>query len=378
MAGLFVKKRSRTSFPPFTLDLASADGLCDQVTAGLRESIRTGFYKSGDVLPSMARMAKALGVSEIVLRGACRRLQAEGLLMARPRVGNVVLPPRTPVWRGQVLCVLTDHDLNPQICVVVEKLRERLTRNGFMFSQVTVIVDTDEKLDFSGLDFALKRPLDFVVTIFRHPEIERRISASGIPFAVVGGKGDVQPGCVGSVVYSGSHARTALVRQCRRQGIGSVKIVASCKRGGMQECLLEDLRTAGISASIVLVDVVPDENRRFEAVVSAGYAFVVGNLRRKGFRFPDLYIVCDDFLATGMLQAFLEAGKPIPETVRLVSYSNGGFGPYFPKSVACLEADAAANGNEVADRIGGWLLRRRPFPSSYLQHVFRPGETFPA
>ncbi|MBR4893967.1 MAG: winged helix-turn-helix transcriptional regulator, partial [Kiritimatiellae bacterium] len=176
-------------FLPFSIDRAAHESLTNQLTTGFRESIRIGYYRAGDVLPSVNLIALQLGVSEIVVRGAFRRLVDEGLLSSRRKIGHTVRTLEKPLWKGHVRCVMTDLDINPQLCVIVEGIRRALSMKGYLFSQVTVLTDVKGPLDFSALDVALSRPLDFAVTVFRNHDIEKRLSAAGIPFAVIGGKG---------------------------------------------------------------------------------------------------------------------------------------------------------------------------------------------
>ena len=142
---------SENAICPFRLDRASRDSLTDQLTNGLRDAIHSRFYKADAVLPPMPELARHLGVSEIIVRTAYRRLAEEGLLLARPRRGTVVLPSKSPVWRGHVLCVMCDHDFNSQMAIGIEKIREVLTNNGFLFSQVSVLDDINANFDYSGL-----------------------------------------------------------------------------------------------------------------------------------------------------------------------------------------------------------------------------------
>ena len=200
---------------PFELDRACRTSLGDQLAAALRDAIRNRFYVSGDVLPSKEALARDLGVSEIVVRKAYRALASDGLVMARPRIGTVVLPKQTPVWRGHVLCVMSDHDFNFRVSTAVEIVRDRLTREGYLFSQVAALRDRDWKMDFTALDYSLRRSIDFVVLIFGDEEIERHLSSAGIPYAVVGGAWQDRPGCVGRIVCSSRRAVADFVSHCR-------------------------------------------------------------------------------------------------------------------------------------------------------------------
>jgi DNA-binding LacI/PurR family transcriptional regulator len=86
--------------------------------------------------------------------------------------------------------------------------------------------------------------------------------------------------------------------------------------------------------------------------------------------------VTDDFLAAGMLVGAIANGIDIPRDVRLIAYSNGGFGPFFCRPVAKIEQNADLNAEEARKRICDWLFLRKPFPNSYIQAKFIMGDTF--
>ena len=362
---------------PFALDRASGESYKCQLAEGLRQAIRSGYYSSGDILPPLNAAAKELGVSEIVARAAYRILAAEGLVVSRQRVGTVVQPPKTPIWRGHVLCVMTDYDFNVQAAGTIGELRELLTRNGYLFSQVLVLLDVKGRPDFAGLNVALSRPVDFAVLVESLPCIERRLSESGVPYVVVGNGSADLPGCVGSVQFSTRRAVVALVRKCVRRRIRSVTIVgASNGASATQRALLAAFADAKILVRHVGLLVTWGE-RRAERAMRAGFDFVECILSRKRRRLPDLYYADDDWIARGMIAAFLARGVRLPDDVRFACSSNGGFRPMYTKSVAVVECDPYERGAEAARRVYAWLTSRRPFPSSPVEASFVEGGTFP-
>jgi len=362
---------------PFKLDRASRDSLTDQLTNGLRDAIHSRFYKAEDVLPAMPVLARFLGISEIIVRTAYRRLADEGLVLARPRRGTVVLPSKSPVWRGHVLCVMCDHDFNIQIALGIEKIREVLTHNGFLFSQVAVLDDVNAEIDFSGLDIALSRPTDFVVLFYELPKVMKRLSDSGVPFVIIGGKGDEPPGCVGRIAVSPKQAIDEFVRHCRRARISCVEVV-SCSRYDMYEMMVaKALKKAGISVGRTVVPVHIYVPYRCENVMHDGYEFVERKLSEKNFKFPSLYFIMDDWLASGMLYAFQAHRVRIPEDVKFVCYTNRGFGPIYPKPITFFSCDPFKMGDEFAKRIYDYLVLHKPFPNTYVKCEYLVGETFP-
>ena len=362
---------------PFKLDRASRDSLTDQLTNGLRDAIHSRFYKADDALPPMPELAKYLGVSEITVRTAYRRLAEEGLVLARPRRGTVVLPSKSPVWRGHVLCVMCDHDFNCQMALGIEKIREVLTHNGFLFSQVSVLDNKDAITDHSGLDIALSRSIDFIILFYDRPQVVKRLSASGVSFVIIGGKGDEPPGCVGRVAISPKQAIDEFVRHCRRARVSYVEIV-SCSRYDMYERLIaKALKSVGVSVRRTVVPVQDHVPYRCENVMHAGYEFVSRSLAGKNFKFPSLYFVMDDWLASGMLCAFQAHGVRIPDDIKFACYTNRGFGPMYSKPITFFSCDPFKMGDELSWRIYDYLVLHKPFPNTYVKCEYILGETFP-
>lgn len=354
---------------PFGLDRSCKTSLGDQLVVALRDAIHNGFYISGDVLPSKEALARELGVSEIVVRTAYRTLAAEGLVMARPRIGTVVLPKQTPVWRGHVLCVMSDHDFNFRLSTVVEIIRDRLTREGFLFSQVSALRDRNWKLDFTALDYSMRRSIDFMVLVFGDNEIEEHLSSSGIPYAVVGGAWNERSGCVGRIACSSKRAVSDFVRHCKCEQVRNISLVYCNRKDATAISVQEALTSVGISVSEVRVAAAVD-SCRLENVVRAGdmagrRIFFNGSNRKT----PDLVFVTDDFLAVGVLASASRLGVRIPEDVRFACIANAGKRPYSRKPISCLSFDAAACGRMVAESLIGYLKLRRPLPSRAFESV---------
>ena len=64
---------------PFSLNRNDGHPLVVQLADGLRQAIIDGYYRPGDILPTYRDLAPIAGVSEIVTRGALKRLAEEGL-----------------------------------------------------------------------------------------------------------------------------------------------------------------------------------------------------------------------------------------------------------------------------------------------------------
>ena len=364
---------------PFTLDRSSRDSLSGQLAGGLRAAIQSGYYAPGDVLPSQVEMAKWLSVSEIVARLACRRLMDEGMIVSRARLGSVVLPARTPVWRGHVLFVMTDFDFNFMQSGIVSTLREQLTRSGYSFSQTMALRRKDRTLDLLGLEDALRRPVDFVVQCFTDEGVSQRLKESRIPFVVVRYQSDAKSpdGSVGTIDMSKLHAIRDFVDKCRKRHVETVEIVCCERLDGCVDSMMRMLENAGITPSARWLGRLEWGIARMETAERKGYDFAKKNLCRKGFRLPGLYYVTDDYIARGMLTAFSECGVLMPDDVRFVCVARRGARPVYGKSIAVVESDPEACGREVSRRILAWLSRRSQFPSVKIEDRFVKGETFP-
>ena len=79
----------------------------------------------------------------------------------------------------------------------------------------------------------------------------------------------------------------------------------------------------------------------------------------------------------GAVPVLLERGVRIPEDVKVVSLANKGFGPVFPKSLARIEFDFAAEAKRMAAGLMVWFRTGR-FPElKDICPTYVRGETFP-
>lgn len=68
-----------------------------QLAEIMRQRIRKGVWKTGDVLPSFDSMAQEFHVARVTVRQAVKMLEGEGLLAPRRGLGTTVLPSPDPV-----------------------------------------------------------------------------------------------------------------------------------------------------------------------------------------------------------------------------------------------------------------------------------------
>ena len=145
---------------PFSVSRNDGRPLVAQVADGLRQAIVAGFYWPGDVVPPSRDLAPKLGVSRIVTKAALAQLSAEGLVVARPRIGTVVRDRNVKQWKGRVIFACPEGDENYAQTVLAGTLRNRLTEAGYLFTQVCLPQKARDRYDFARLDAALSQSAD--------------------------------------------------------------------------------------------------------------------------------------------------------------------------------------------------------------------------
>lgn len=361
---------------PFALDRTCKKSLSDQLATGLRDAIRIGYYRTGTVLPSKESLASCLGVSEIVVRTAYGKLASEGLVVSRPRIGTVVLPAKSPVWRGQVLCVMTDHDFNFRLNTVVEMLRSGLTREGFLFSQVQILYDREEQPDYTAFDHSVKHAVDFAILAFGDETIERHLSESGVPYVVFGGAWSGLKGCIGCLQFYYRDAISDFVKHCLSSRVKDVMIACCNRTTPLCDMLADALSGAGIAADIACV---PSDRHfnRLESVAQSGAAFARKTFSCSRDALPDVVYVTDDFLASGILAETAAMGLRIPEDIKMVCNITEGCRPYSKSSLAGISVDPASAGERFADALLEYLKCNKPFSNIVVNVPYVRGESFP-
>ena len=363
-----VSREGRHGGLPFAVVRSSRATLVEQVAEGLRRAIDSGFYKAGDVLPTTRDLAAALGVSRIVTRAAMRELAEAGLINPKPSVGSVVLGRRGKLWRGNVLFVSRANGCAYYINVFTATLRKRLVKAGWLFTQVSAIVDSRGRVDTSELELQLTHPVTLAVVLFDNPAAERVLSRSGVPFVTIG---DVPAcrlkGCVGHVRYDRAAAAAEVAKAAVEAG------VKTALQAGWDD--FDDigpaLKAAGVRTSKWTIPV-PKDGKLPSAVSFAARDAFAGRLKGS---MPDLVYFSDDYVCAGALAAFAAAGIRVPEDVRVVTWVNRGNEPVFAKELSRMEMDPEGDADKVAASVLA-RLEGRPgdFPPT-LGPVFRKGAT---
>ena len=368
---------SKKSSLPFAVDRHSAISLIDQVVDGFRRAIVAGRYPYGSTLPTLVEIASGLGVSMNVVRAAMKRLSGEGLVGARRGVGCVVNPKGMKLCLGRVVIVQMCGDEGYYFNVLAGAIRESLSRDGYFVTGITVFRRAGGAFDFSRLEMDLRERTDLVVLISDNAPAIALLSRLGVPFIVVG-RNRAKPAaqcCLGCVREDFDAGMDAVAAECARAGVRSVLVVRAWRR--RQETFAA-LRSAGIEAVDWRVPMMRSRYGRIEGVQRAGMAAFAARLKNGRGWLPELLLFSDDdILASGCLMALACSGVRIPEDVRVVTLSNKGLGPVYPRTLARLELDSASFGEVVARFVHGLLSGAANAKAPVLSSVYIPGESFP-
>lgn len=360
---------------PFSIDRSGSKSLIDQMVDGIKAAVASGHYQPGEKLPSVRALAELAGVSLIVPRLAIRRLEREGVVTTRPRIGTLVCDAGEKRWRGRILFVVPETDGNFMINIVTGEMRKGLAMRGYHLERVTVPMRANGKYDFTFLDLAMKMRPDLIIVAFRRPDVIRRIRSLKIPFVVMGelDKGPVE-GALGVVGITDVAAAQQFVRQCQRHGVKRVMEVGfyRASTGGVKRLFKE----SGIVCDTWVIRHKGDCRRHDLVGMSAAAAF---ERRLAGGRswLPDAFYFNDDFVASGALTVLTHHGIRIPEDVKVVSFVNLGLGPIFYRKLTAFECDSFCFGKSIADVLLRFLDDGK-WPGDLLYKVrYIPGETFP-
>lgn len=339
---------------PFAVNRNDSRSLADQVTDGLRTAIVGGYYAPGEVVPTSRDLAPMLGVSRIVTIAALERLVAEGYLVSRPRIGSIVRDRNAKQWRGHVVFVYPQGDVDYFPTIFAEELRLGLNRAGYLFTRASVGRALDGgPCDFSLLDAALSRAVDLAVVFDNRAAIFRHLAARNIPYAAVAHCNAAPAGAVGLTRFDYEAAVPHFVSACRAAGVRNAVVLR-------WDSMMCDAAPALLAAGIAVrtVSVKPDfAGGKLAGVERAGYEtfrkLLAGG--RNAPRPDRLYFFTDDYLARGALAAMAEARIAAPEDVRIATWANAGLAPIYHRELSRLEIDPAAAGAAAADAALAYL-----------------------
>ena len=353
---------------PFKVDRALHGGLTDQLAAGLRQAILSGFYRAGDVLPTLEELAHATGTSMRVPREAIDRLRAEGLVQPRRAVGSIVIDSRHQAWKGHVLFILSDADGSYYANVYAARVQQGLIEAGYLFSRVSV-VGREGIANSGALESALAQNVTLgIIFCPRDGRIAKRLEGRGIPYVVIGEQEVGGNLCRGWIRFNRAAAVQGFVDRCRQVGARRILSVEFEGEGGVD--IAPALEGTGLELRRECFRAPPGAGRLELIQREVMERFIKG----RGWS-ADVVFFADDFLAMGGLIALLAKQVRIPEDLKVATFANDGFGPVFPIELTRLSMDPVGHAVETI----GWLLailRRDPLPDEpVLKSVYRQGQS---
>lgn len=360
---------------PFAVSRTNGRDLTSQIVDGLRRAIVCGYYKPGDVLPTLGELSAGLGVSMNVVRTAVRRLAEEGFILPRRHIGSVVQPLGLKIRRGHVLLV-QNGTASSHANAIVGAIRSSLVRQGYLVTTVAVFCDANGRYDLVPLEMELRGTVNLAILVMNRPAVERMLAKSGIPFMIYGDRRCRAPNFAGLVRQSLGEAQGEVVDECARLGIKRILAVRMWQQ--RSDNLAERFAKAGMAIDEWCVWSQELESRD-EAVQRAGLARFAERFRSEGRAWlPELLVFPDDdYLAAGCLMALLAEGVRVPEDVRVVTLANKGIAPVFIKPLSRLEIDPQRFGEKIAGYALDFLRGETVPDDAQVCPTYVPGETFP-
>ena len=359
--------------PRFSLDRTRCGNLAEQITAGLRTAIETGYYRAGDILPPVRDLAGILDVSKGVAEQAVSKIREEGLISPRPAVGSVVCAKNRPRWKGVALIVYLGDAIRYEAMVAGE-VRNMLSDAGYLALTSMIRNVSGDAPDFSLVEAQLCQHVDVVVQVAGSPKLSAWLAARGVPYVSYSRSEPPDGGNnVGFVRRRWNLVPDAFIARCRARNVKSVLIIEAWAN---DDNAVNILKRAAVTARRWRLP------RPKQGMDVRSLCEIAMNAFKKRFAseghawLPDVLLFADDYLTTGALQALLAEGVRIPEEVSVVTWSNRWEGPIYSKPFTRLEMDAVAHGRMIADGVREYLANGM-FPQNLeTKPEYIQGETF--
>ena len=360
---------------PFSIDRFSGKSLADQIADGIRGAVASGVYRSGDVLPTRKQFARALKVSERAPREAVAALAREGLVYTQRCVGTTVAEKGVRRCRGRVLFVETGDCCSYFHSALRMAFWRKLTSSGYLVTDVVCPRGSSGAVDLLQLETALRRHMDFAVTFQNEPRILSLIERAGVRFLSLARDVGDYPHCAGRCSLEVDGAVSRFLAHCRKRRVRSVLQV-----GLLGEESVLDVRSCATDGelSVATWDIPRGTNRSgVENITHAVQCAFSNRIAANRRWLPDVLLFRDDYVARGALSALLSAGVRIPEEVRVVTLSNRGNCPVFPKTLARIEIDPVRCGVVNAEHVLSALGTGTRGREGTAEYHFVRGATFP-
>jgi DNA-binding LacI/PurR family transcriptional regulator len=324
---------------PFKIKSKKGAKLTDQVVTGLRHAIRSGTFRTGDLLPTCKKMATQAGVSEIIIRHAVKRLADEGLLRVRTYPGTTVSSVR-----GHVL-YLTWHDPTMYYHSALSSVVTERLRASSVLLRVTHISYEEAKKGFPDVQTDLARAISLAVVEGIANGVDELLESKGIPF-IHFAAGRPSPLATRAVLMRHALVFPEIRDHCLACGVRNMLLMGIVPNDERDTQLAKLLADAGVRCHMTALPptAVPgtaEFNERQALTAMEAW------LKRER-QLPDLIWFSDDFVAQGALTAMANRGIRIPEDVQVISWANAGLGPVFIKPLTRVEMDPTQHGEAIA------------------------------
>ena len=327
--------KTTANYSVYSLDPAERETLTEQLTDNLRRAIANGIYKPGDKLPGVRQMAALCGTSVQVPIDAVKILTDEGFVKARPRVGCVVLGRSRKVWHGRILMLHVGAHSNYGQNVFCAEVASLLGAANWRVGHFYVPRRKTGYCDLKALSRELAEKYDLVLLPAYDPPVVRVVQKSGIPYMLLAAQVGEQKGsgCIGFMTHNEHQAIAEFVEHCREQ---SIRHVLNVRLAASDLPNLDALRSIGTKIECILIDGEMSDLRAESFSRNAHDAILARFGDGRAAR-PDLVYFTDDYLAIGGLWALERLGLRAPDDVKVVSLSNYGNAPFYPKALTRFE-----------------------------------------
>jgi len=318
----------------------------------LRQTIVAGSFKKGDRLPSSRVLATRLGVSQIVIRNAFRRLEQDGMLECRHGSGTYF---KRSTVRRQTIAILTEQDIaSPRASYfyrcLIEQTRQALERAGcrvilFIGRQQPGTMDYRHRDAIDDLTEAhADDPFAAVVMVsgLLREAWRRKCQALGVPMV-----GPFYP--PDSVFLRSSYT-------IDYRGMIAAAVARFAASGARRPALVSwDKTQAAVFKSCVV-----SAGMKFRRELMHFWNGHAGNSGYHGFRRiwsrtpalrPDAVLFTDDILFMDARLALAEFGIRIPEQLQVITHYNLGSEILIPFPATLLAIDPGAVAAELAEMV---------------------------
>ena len=329
-----------------------------QMADGIRSAIASGFWKSGDTLPTAAVFQKELGTGGFVPRTALRQLADEGVIILKKHVGAVVAPRKATVRHGlrRIAFISGGNRESYYVNVHAFALQKIFEQSGCELIHIQISrseKDADAK-DLSSLKTHLKFGLDFAICFTESRNVAKLLDAAQVKYIYEGGSGREFPNAIATInlEIESQACMEELATHWKSNRVRDVLVV------DFEHVMPRNAITSFVQSGMRfrrLVVKPPRDRNYLQDIQQAGLDAVVKFFAAERNRAnpPDAIFFYDDYLAAGCLIALAATGLRVPEDIRVATLANKGLGPVWFKPLTRLEYDPVAN----ARLIGNYVLK---------------------